>query len=71
MLYQEIEGKDTVFIDYDFEEVMFRWDIVNRKVYRKFYNETDESEVSEDNKLFCEAFRFGKEILTDEYFGKE
>jgi len=45
-------GRD-VFVDYSFEEVMFRWDHVNKLIYRKFYGSPEGAEpVPHDNKLF-------------------
>ncbi|MEW6674321.1 MAG: hypothetical protein AB1427_21715 [Thermodesulfobacteriota bacterium] len=57
-----------VFIDYDFEDVMFRWDHVNRRIYRKFYGKAEDPElISHDNELFNKALRFGDEITFEQY----
>jgi hypothetical protein len=57
-----------VFVDYSFEDVKFRWDHAERKVYRKFYNQANETEVDYQNKLFNDALRFGDEITRAQYF---
>jgi hypothetical protein len=59
---------EDVFVDYSFEDVKFRWDHAERKVYRKFYKQADETEVSYQNKLYNEALRFGDEITRAQYF---
>ena len=57
-----------VFVDYDFESVMFRWDHVRRLIYRRFYGESEGPEpVPHDNKLFNDALLFGEEITRGEY----
>jgi hypothetical protein len=57
-----------ICVDYAFEEVRFRWDHVARKIYRKFYRESESTEpVPHDNRLFKDALRFGDEITRDAY----
>lgn len=57
-----------VFVDYDYESVMFRWDHVKRLIYRAFYGEPEHPEpVPHDNRLFNDALLFGEEISRDEY----
>jgi hypothetical protein len=64
---KSFDGKD-VFVDYTFEHVMFRWDHVNKVIYRKFYAESEFSEViASRNGLFNDALRFGAEITADDY----
>lgn len=50
-----------VFIDHDFEEVMFRYESTTRRFFRKFYGESREYEVPHDNRLLNDAIRFGDE----------
>ena len=50
-----------VFIDYDFEDVMFRYDFGSRRFFRRFYGDSHESEVPHDNRLLNDAIRFGNE----------
>jgi hypothetical protein len=51
-----------VFIDYDFEEVMFRYDFVSARIFRKFYGKSHETEVQHDNRLFNDPIMSGDEI---------
>ena len=52
-----------VFIDYPFEEVMFRWDHQARKIYVCFYGDGESPEpVPHDNRLFNDALLCGDEI---------
>jgi hypothetical protein len=59
-----------VFIDYDYENVMFRWEHATGKCFRKFYgeNQEDEDEVPHDNGLLNEAIRFGDETDAQTYY---
>ena len=57
-----------VFIAYDFEDVMFRWDSAKKKIYRKFKDQNLESEISHDNKLLTDSVLFGKVVTKEEYF---
>jgi hypothetical protein len=57
-------GKDRdVFVDYELEEVMFRWDAKTGRVFRKFYG-TDEEKLLTDhgNRLFNDVLSFGDEV---------
>jgi hypothetical protein len=56
-----------VFIVYDFEDVMFRYDAGSRRFFRKFYGESQESEVPHDNRLLNDAIRFGVETEAASY----
>lgn len=57
-----------VYIDYPFEEVMFRRMKKDGAIYRKFYGEEESTElISHDNKLFNDAILSGDEI-TKEYY---
>ncbi len=59
-----------IFVDYSFEEVMFRWDRLQGKIFRKFYGKPEESEpVSHDNRLFNDALLNGDEIPRTKYIG--
>jgi hypothetical protein len=44
-----------VFIDFPYEEVMFRFEKSTGKVYRKFYGSSYEDEVPRDLKLYGDA----------------
>lgn len=56
------------FLDYPFEDVMFRWAHQTHEVYRKFYGEIEESgPVPPDNRLYRDALRFGDEVSAEQY----
>ena len=56
---------DPVYIDFPFEDVMFRYE--GGKVYRKFYGETQETEVPQPSELFCQAVLSGKQVSQGDY----
>jgi hypothetical protein len=56
-----------VFIDYDFEDVMFRYEYTTRRFFRKFYGESVEKEVPFDNRLLNDAILGGTEIDPNVY----
>ena len=57
------------YIDYPFEEVMFRVASETGEVYMKFYEGTEGSRpVSKDHRLYREALQDGREIPSAEYF---
>ena len=60
---EQFRSRD-IFIDYDFEDVMFRYECSTRHFFRRFYGESDEYEVPHDNRLLNDAIQFGDE--TDE-----
>ena len=57
-----------IYIDYDFEEVMFRWDHKNKVAYKRFYNEEETGiAVERNNRLFTDALQDGEEISKEMY----
>lgn len=64
---------ENIYIDYDFEQVMFRWDHLERKRYKKFYGESEGNEIiPHDNRLYNDSLLYGDEITLEEYMkGKE
>jgi len=57
-----------VFVDYDFEEVMFRWDHANQLIYRKFYGKLEDPDpIAHHSKLFNDSLLFGDEISSEQY----
>ncbi|WP_196303834.1 hypothetical protein [Ralstonia solanacearum] len=48
-------SREDIYIDFLFEEVMFRWDHVEKKAYRKFYGERESGpvEVAPEECLPC------------------
>ena len=62
-----LNAKD-VYIDYPFEDVMFRRMRKDGSIYRKFYGEEESPDpISDDNRLFNEALLSGNEITQEEY----
>jgi len=64
---EQFKNRD-IFISYDYEDVMFRYDHISKRFYRKFYDESDECEVSYDNRLLNDAILGGDEIDISTYF---
>lgn len=61
-------ARNYVCIDYPFEEAMFRWDSVEKKIYIKFYGQEEKSEaVPHQNRLFNDALLSGNEITRERY----
>jgi len=59
---------NDVFIDYAFEEVMYRWDHTTQKIYVRFYGEDESPEpISHDNRLFNDAILSGDAISREQY----
>ncbi|MDO6454573.1 hypothetical protein Q8W30_09650 [Neptunomonas phycophila] len=57
-----------VYIDYSFEEVMYRWDQEAEKIYVKFYGEREKADpIPHDNRLFNDALLSGQEISKEQY----
>jgi hypothetical protein len=56
-----------VYIDFPYEEVMFRYEKDTGKVFRKFYGRTAEDEISRELKLYAEARIAGTQTTPDEY----
>lgn len=64
----ELFVQRDVYVDYPFEEVMYRWDHKAEKIYVKFYGENEKTEaIPHDNKLFNDALLSGHEITQEEY----
>jgi hypothetical protein len=64
----EMFADKDVYVDYPFEEVMYRWDHLAENIYVKFYGESEKSEpIPHDNNLFNEALLSGHEISKEEY----
>ncbi len=56
-----------VYVYDEFEEVKFRWDHLNRKVYCKFCDDNVEFLTNHDNKLYNDAILSGEEITKEQY----
>lgn len=58
-----------VYVDYEFERVMFRRDHIEKKIYRKFYSEEEGKQpVPHDNRLYNDALLYGNEVTRDGYY---
>jgi len=66
-LLSEAFSKGDVYLDYPYEDVMFRYEKKTGKVFSKFYNET-ESEIDPTSSLYLDAFCGGQLIDKDRYF---
>jgi len=60
-------GAEPVYVWYDYEDVMFRWDGVARKFFRRFVGEVAETEVPHDSYLLNDTLQFGTPISSDAY----
>jgi len=61
-------SRQNVYIDYPFEDVMYRWNYETEMIYVKFYNKSERSEpISFYNKLFNDALLSGHQITKEEY----
>ena len=59
---------EDIYIDYPYEDIMFRWDHIDKLIYKKFYCQKEYPEpVPHDSELYNEARRFGKEITREQY----
>lgn len=57
-----------IFIDYPFEDVMFRWSYKEERIFRKFYGgEECRDPIPHDNRLLNDALLGGIEITGDQY----
>ena len=57
-----------VYLDYEFEQVMFRWERATNRAYRKFYGKAEDPEpVPGSNWLWCETLLSGDEISPEAY----
>lgn len=63
----DLDGRDF-YIDYDFEEVTYRWDHRTRTAYVKFYGAEESAKpVAPDSRLYTDSILFGREITREEY----
>jgi hypothetical protein len=64
----QLFNEQDVYIDYDFEEVMYRYDYKTRKRYVKFYGKKESSRlVPHDNRLYNDALLYGEQITKEKY----
>jgi len=69
----EVFAKNDIYVDYPYENVMYRWDHKNETCHVKFYGENELSDtITADNELFNDAILYGDEITKEEYYeGKQ
>ena len=58
--------KGDVYIDYPYEDVMFRFEKKTRKIFRKFHGKL-ESEIASDSTLYHEAKVAGTQVEKEFY----
>ena len=64
----ELFAQQDVYIDYPFEEVMYRWDHEAKRIYVKFYGKAESSSpISYDNRLFNDALLSGRQVSREIY----
>jgi hypothetical protein len=66
MLLNVFQKGQDVYIDYPFEDVMFRWECQTGKVFRKFYGDV-ENEIDRTSNLFHDAISTGAQITAEQY----
>lgn len=64
---EAFKGGD-LYIEYGFEEVLFRYEKKTSRFFRKFYDESHEHEVPHDSELLCEATCSGVLTTAERYF---
>jgi hypothetical protein len=57
-----------LYLEYGFEEVLFRYEKETARFFRKFYNESHEHEVPHDSDLLSEAICSGVLTTAERYF---
>ncbi len=62
----DLFGRGDVFIDFPYEDAMFRFEFRSGRIFRKFYGE-EEVEIARDSKLFHEAISAGDVTTPDHY----
>jgi hypothetical protein len=60
-------NEGDVYVDYDFEEVMFRYEFSTKRWFRKFYGKKTEMDVPFDNNLLNQSILYGDEITAEIY----
>jgi len=58
----------NVYIEYAFEDVLFRYDNKSDKVFRKFFDQAKEHEIEHDSRLFAEACSAGVRTTAERYY---
>jgi hypothetical protein len=56
------------YVRYDFEEVLYRWELASQKWFCKFFDDAKEEQVPSNQRLLNDAIRFGDEITAEQYY---
>ena len=56
-----------VYIDFPYEEAMFRFEKSTGKIYRRFYGRPSEDELDSSSKLFADACIAGTQVTPEVY----
>ncbi len=59
--------KSDLYIEYAFEEVLFRYEFESERFFCKFYSDTEEHERRHDNRLLCDAELSGVLTTAERY----
>ena len=70
MTILDLFQKGDVYLDYPFEEMKFRFDKAQNKVFCRLYSKP-EVEIKQSDSHFNEAISSGKVISRDHYFADE
>lgn len=64
-------SQKDVYIEYEFEDVLFRRMHDTGLIFRKFYGEDEaENPIPYTNRLYNDALLYGEEITRNEYIAK-
>ena len=66
MLLDVFRKSRDVYLDYPFEDVMFRWEHDTGRVFRKFYGQA-EVEIDRTSNLFHDAISAGRQVSAEDY----
>lgn len=59
--------RDVLYVDYPQEQVLFRCTRSPRQVFRRFYGDSDETEIAFGSELFYDARRYGQVTTENAY----
>ena len=61
-------ASEDVYVDYPFEEVMYRWDHKTEEIFVKFYGKQEHGHpIPSSNRLFNDALLYGDRITRADY----
>ncbi len=62
------EWNEDVCFEFDFENVMFRFDAASKRFYRKYYGQSEEQEVPSNDKLLFDAQSGDNRIISSDCY---